>query len=91
MIPYVLVYKGDPDEGFCNLTAAWHIQKGSYNDMINFDGLNVVGLFHSPGNMLTGPKLEAPLYIDERAKNRLIRLPQCTQVKLDVFLLLFPS
>jgi hypothetical protein len=41
--------------------------KGSYSDKTNFDGLNVVGLFHSPGNMLTGPKLEAALYIDERA------------------------
>jgi hypothetical protein len=61
------IFKADPDEGFCNLTAAWHIQKGSYNDKINFDGLNVVGLFHSPGNMLTGPKWDVALYIDERA------------------------
>jgi len=35
--------------------------------MINFDGLNVVGFFHSPGNMQTGPKWDAALYIDERA------------------------
>jgi hypothetical protein len=61
------IFKGDPDEGFCNLTAAWHFQKGSYNDKINFDGLNVVALWHTPGNMLTGPKSDAALYIDERA------------------------
>ncbi|MDP9288878.1 MAG: DUF1326 domain-containing protein [Thermoproteota archaeon] len=61
------IFKGDPDEGFCNATAAWHIQKGSYNDKINFNGLNVVALFHTPGNMLTGPKWDAALYIDERA------------------------
>ena len=39
----------------------------SSNDKINFDELNVVALFHSPGNMLTGPKWDAALYIDERA------------------------
>ena len=52
--------------GNCNLTSAWHIQNGNY-DKINVDGLNVVGLFHTPGNMLTGPKWKAALYIDERA------------------------
>src|SRR5919108_2185400 len=62
------IFKGDPDEGNCNVTAAWHIQKGSYdNNKINVDGLNVVSLFHTPGNMLTGPKWKAALYIDERA------------------------
>src|SRR5919197_751864 len=65
------IFNGDPDEGYCNLTAAWHIQKGSYdadgNDKINLDALNVVALFHTPGNMLTGPKWNAALYIDERA------------------------
>jgi hypothetical protein len=60
------IFKGDPDEGNCNLTTAWHIQNGNY-DKINIDGLNVVGLFHTPGNMLTGPKWKAALYIDERA------------------------
>jgi len=61
------IFKGDPDEGFCNLTAAWHIQKGSYNDKVNLDGLNVVAIFHAPGNMQTGPKWDAALYIDDRA------------------------
>jgi hypothetical protein len=62
------IFKGDPDEGNCNVTTAWHIQRGSYdNNKINVDGLNVVALFHTPGNMLTGPKWKAALYIDERA------------------------
>ena len=61
------IFKGDPDEGFCNLTSAWHIQKSSYNGKVNFDGLNVVALFHAPGNMQTGPKWDVALYIDERA------------------------
>jgi hypothetical protein len=64
------IFKGDPDEGYCNVTTAWHIQKGSYGDSdnnINLDGLNVVALFHTPGNMLTGPKWNAALYIDDRA------------------------
>jgi hypothetical protein len=67
------IFKGDPDEGFCNLTVAWHIQKGNYeadgnnNNNINLDGLNVVALFHTPGNMFTGPKWNAAIYIDERA------------------------
>jgi hypothetical protein len=60
------IFKGDPNEGNCNLTSAWHIQNGNY-DKINVDGLNVVVLFHTPGNMLTGPKWKAALYIDERA------------------------
>jgi hypothetical protein len=60
------IFKGDPDEGKCNLTAAWHIQNGNY-DKINVDGLNIVGLFHTPGNMLIGPKWKAALYIDEKA------------------------
>jgi len=57
------IFKEDPDEGYCNLTAAWHIQKGNY-DKVNLDGLNVVALFHAPGNMLTGPKWKAAFYIE---------------------------
>jgi hypothetical protein len=61
------IFKADPDEGYCNVTAAWHIQKGIYDNKVNLDGLNVVALFHTPGNMLTGPKWDAALYIDEGA------------------------
>ncbi|HZA08234.1 MAG TPA: DUF1326 domain-containing protein [Nitrososphaeraceae archaeon] len=60
------IFKGDPDEGNCNVTTAWHIQNGNYGE-INVGDLNVVSLFHTPGNMLTGPKWKAALYIDERA------------------------
>ena len=61
------IFKEDPDDGYCNVISAWHIQKSSYNGKVNFDGLNVVALFHAPGNMQTGPKWDVALYIDERA------------------------
>jgi hypothetical protein len=61
------IFNGDPDEGYCNITAAWHIQKGIYGNNIALDELNVVALFHTPGNMITGPKWNAALYIDKRA------------------------
>jgi hypothetical protein len=56
----------DPDEGSCYVTCAWHIQKGVYDDNTTLDNLNVVAMFNSPGNMVTGPKWKAALYIDER-------------------------
>lgn len=49
------IFKGDPDEGHCNVTVAWHIQNGIYDDKVSLDGINVVALFHTPGNMITGP------------------------------------
>jgi hypothetical protein len=61
------IFKGDPDEGYCNVTVAWHIQNGIYDDKVSLDGINVVALFHTPGNMITGPKWTAALYIDEKA------------------------
>ena len=57
----------DPDEGSCYVTCAWHIQNGVYDDNITLDNLNIVAIFNSPGNMVTGPKWKAALYIDERA------------------------
>jgi hypothetical protein len=60
------IFKADPDEGYCNVTLAWHIQKGTFDDRISLDGFNVVALFNTPGNMLTGPKWNVALYIDER-------------------------
>ncbi len=62
--PCVLL--SNPDQGECDVTVAWHIQKGHY-DNLNLDGLNVVAVFHTPGNMFTGPKWKAALYLDERA------------------------
>ncbi len=56
----------NPDQGECDLTVAWHIDKGQF-DNTSLDGLNVAAIFHTPGNMLTGPKWKAALYLDDRA------------------------
>lgn len=60
------VFLGNPDQGECNVVVAWHIQKGYFEDS-PLDGLNVVTVFHTPGNMFTGPKWKAALYLDEKA------------------------
>jgi hypothetical protein len=60
------VFLGNPDQGECDVTVAWHIEKGHF-DSTHLDGLNVVGVFHTPGNMWTGPKWKVALYLDERA------------------------
>jgi hypothetical protein len=56
----------DPDDGYCNLTVAWHIEKGHY-DSIPLDGLNTVAVFVAPGNMFTGPKMKVAFYLDKNA------------------------
>jgi hypothetical protein len=60
------IFLADPDEDDCQLTIGWHIQKGHYGST-RLDGLNVAGIFHAPGNMVTGPKWRAALYLDEHA------------------------
>src|SRR5688500_13838490 len=60
------IFLGNPDQGQCDLTSAWHIQNGHYENT-RLDNLNVAALFHTPGNMWTGPKWKAALYLDERA------------------------
>ena len=60
------IFLGNPDKGECDVTVAWHIAKGHFNDT-NLDELNVAGVFHTPGNMFTGPKWKAALYLDEKA------------------------
>ncbi|MGA8843277.1 MAG: DUF1326 domain-containing protein [Nitrososphaeraceae archaeon] len=60
------IFLQDPDEGFCNLTVAWHIEKGHY-ESTQLDGLNAVGVFMAPGNMFTGPKMNLALYLDNNA------------------------
>jgi hypothetical protein len=60
------IFLADPDEGDCQLTLAWHVRQG-YFGQARLDGLNIAGVFHTPGNMVTGPKWRAALYIDERA------------------------
>jgi hypothetical protein len=56
----------NPDQGHCDLSSAWHIQNG-HHENTKLDNLNVAALFHTPGNMWTGPKWKAALYLDERA------------------------
>ncbi len=60
------IFLANPDHGDCQLTIGWHIDKGFYNST-SLDGLNVVGIFHTPGNMAKGPKWKAAIYLDERA------------------------
>jgi hypothetical protein len=61
----------DPDKGYCNLTIAWHIEKGHY-DSIPLDGLNAVAVFVAPGNMFTGPKMKVAFYVDKNANQEQI-------------------
>jgi hypothetical protein len=56
------IFFSDPTEGNCHVTCAWHIQKGNYGNT-ELNNLNVVALFNTPGNMSTGPKWKAALYI----------------------------
>ena len=60
------VFLGNPDQGQCDVVIAWHIAKGHYGNT-SLDELSVVVVFHTPGNMFTGPKWKAALYIDEKA------------------------
>src|SRR5512147_2546983 len=59
-------FLGDPSHGDCQLAIAWHIEKG-HHGQTKLDGLNVAGVYHAPGNMVSGPKWRAALYVDERA------------------------
>lgn len=60
------VFLGTPDQGECDVIVAWHIAKGHFGTT-PLDGLSVVAAFHAPGNMFTGPKWKAALYLDEKA------------------------
>lgn len=60
------IFFSDPTEGNCRVTCAWHIQNGNYGNT-DLNNLNMVAMFNSPGNMFTGPKWKAALYVDERA------------------------
>jgi hypothetical protein len=60
------LFLADPDEGDCEQAYAWHIATGQYG-ATKLDGLNVVGIFYAPGNLVTGPRWKAVLYLDERA------------------------
>jgi hypothetical protein len=60
------IFLADPDKGDCQLTIAWHVEKGHFGST-SLDGLNVAGAFYAPGNMANGPKWQAALYVDQRA------------------------
>lgn len=61
------IFLADPDEGDCQLALAWHVGEGHFG-ATRLDGLSIMGIIHTPGNMLTGPKWRAAFYIDERAR-----------------------
>ncbi|MFI5420008.1 MAG: DUF1326 domain-containing protein [Nitrososphaerales archaeon] len=61
------IFTSDPSHGDCTVLVAWHIDEGKFNDT-NLNGLNVVGAFHSPGNMLK-TKWKAALYLDQKASS----------------------
>jgi hypothetical protein len=56
----------DPNEGDCEQAYAWHVEAGRYGTT-KLDGFNVVAAFYAPGNLVTGPRWTAALYLDERA------------------------
>jgi hypothetical protein len=60
------VILGNPDKGECDVVLAWHVEKGHYENT-SLSDLNVVAVFHTPGNMFTGPKWKAAVYLDEKA------------------------
>ena len=80
------VFLGNPDQGECDVTIAWHIDKGHFDDTF-LDGLNVVAVFHTPGNMFTGPKWKRHCTWMERSTTRASRwhLVRYTQERLEDF------
>ena len=59
------IFLANPHQEDCQLVIAWHIKKGHF-ESVNLNGLNVVGIFNTPGNMVNGPKWQAAVYLDER-------------------------
>ncbi|MER3406153.1 MAG: hypothetical protein C4289_14160, partial [Chloroflexota bacterium] len=43
----------DPDNGTCEAVTAWHIDRGTINNL-DVSGRTVVGMGHIPGNILKG-------------------------------------
>lgn len=63
------LFLADPDEGDCEQAYAWHIEQGHYGPT-PLNNFNVVGIFYAPGNLVTGPRWKAVLYLDERADSK---------------------
>ncbi|HLG83533.1 MAG TPA: DUF1326 domain-containing protein [Bradyrhizobium sp.] len=58
-------FGSEPSEGFCNAIVAWHINHGAFGGLA-LDGLNVVLLVDTTGNMADG-KWKVAAYIDQAA------------------------
>jgi hypothetical protein len=56
----------DPDGGACDSFLAYHIDKGEING-VDVSGLNYVGVFKIPGNVLTPKSWKRVTYVDARA------------------------
>lgn len=63
--PCSCVCLSPPTEGVCSAVLAWHIDKGSLDD-VQLDGLNVALFSHCPGHMMEN-KWSVALYLDQRA------------------------
>jgi hypothetical protein len=59
------VFLSAPTSGECTALIGWHIDKGSFGDVV-LDGLNVALAVHSPGHMLD-VKWKVALYLDDKA------------------------
>jgi hypothetical protein len=80
------VFLGNPDKGECDVVLAWHIQKGHYENT-SLNDLNAVAVFHTPGNMFTGPNgRQHFILMRKRTKNRQTLLARYTQDGLVVSL-----
>jgi hypothetical protein len=55
----------DPDGGTCDGTLAWHIDKGTVNN-VDVAGRTIVILGHIPGNILQG-NWNVRIYVDDKA------------------------
>ena len=58
-------FSSTPTEGACEVTFAFHVERGSFGD-VPLDGLNLVMTARTPGPMIEG-NWQVALYIDERA------------------------
>ncbi len=70
------VFLSPPTTGDCTLLVAWHIERGSYGNIM-LDRLNVALAVHSPG-LMVATKWKAALYFDGKAseaqKNALMQI-----------------
>ena len=55
----------DPDNGICEGVLAWHIDKGTINN-VDVSGLTLAALCHIPGNILKG-NWRVVVYVDDKA------------------------